>query len=295
MSKQLATIERNLAIGNIETYIQWAQQIPVLSATEELELTTRLSEEHDIDAARKLVLHHLRFVIHVAKGYLGYGLPVADLIQEGNIGLMKAIKKFNPKEGVRLISYAIHWIKAEIHEYVLKNVSIVANIASTKAKKKLFYNLKEIKRSLTRKKSLTQHEIAQVAQQLNVSEQEVITMEQRLEYGNDISFDTPQLSYDAHANPTPEDYLEDSESNQALTLEHSDWQSTQQKQLLEALQHLDPRERTILELRWLSEEKHTLQALAKKLSISAERIRQLEQKAMKHIKQSLEQSRLIHE
>ena len=287
MPRELATIERDLAIGNIETYIQWAQQIPVLSASEELELTTRLSEEQDIDAARKLVLHHLRFVIHVAKGYLGYGLPVADLIQEGNIGLMKAIKKFNPKEGVRLISYAIHWIKAEIHEYVLKNVSIVANIASTKAKKKLFYNLKEIKRSLTQKKSLTKSEIAQVAKQLNVSEQEVITMEQRLEYGNDISFDTPQLSYDEQA-AAPEDYLEDTESNQAIMLEHSDWKSLQQKQLMKALDGLDPRERTILELRWLSEEKHTLQALAKKLSVSTERIRQLEKKAMEHIKRVLE-------
>ena len=157
----------------------------------------------------------------------------------------------------------------------------------TKAKKKLFYNLKEIKRSLTHKKSLTKSEIAQVAKQLNVSEQEVITMEQRLEYGNDISFDTPQLSYDEQA-AAPEDYLEDTESNQAIMLEHSDWKSLQQKQLMKALDGLDPRERTILELRWLSEEKHTLQALAKKLSVSTERIRQLEKKAMEHIKRVLE-------
>ena len=278
MGACLATIERNLALGNIECYIEWANNIPLLSAAEELDLAEKLKNDADINAAKKLILHHLRFVIHVAKGYKGYGLPISDLIQEGNIGLMKAIKKFDPKEGVRLISYAIHWIKAEIHEYVLQNVKAATKIATTKAQRKLFFNLRKLKGSLNSKKSLTTAQIKTIATQLNVPEKEVKTMEMRLE-PFDTSIETPKDEY-SDSNYTCEQYLEDNSCNQALFLEQNDHSNKRQLNLYNALNGIDPREKQIIEQRWLSENKTTLQELAKTLGISTERVRQLEKKAL---------------
>ena len=278
MGTSLATLEKKLALGSIDSYIEWAYQIPLLSAAEEHDLAHELQSENNINAAKKLILHNLRFVIHIAKSYHGYGLPLADLIQEGNIGLMKAIKKFNPKEGVRLISYAVHWIKAEIHEYVIQNIKAATKIATKKSERKLFFNLRKEKARRTQQKSLTHAQAQDIAEQLNVPVQDVLTMEQRLE-PHDVSLEIPPATQD-NASLSHEAHLADNSSNQALLLEQDDWEQQRLKRLQHALATIDPRERTIIESRYLQTEKITLQALATTLGISTERVRQLEKKAL---------------
>ena len=237
---------------------------------------------NDLDAARKLVLAHLRFVIYIAKNYSGYGLSEADLIQEGNIGLMKAIRKFNPEMGVRLVSFAVHWVKAEIHEYVLKNWKIV-KIATTKAQRKLFFNLRSKKKGL---EWFTEEEIEQVAKDLGVKPSEVREMEKRLS-GSDMSFDPLSESDDDEASFAPSQYLEDEEANPADIFENQSHSEENTSQLYEAINQLDDRSRDILQDRWLADEKMTLHDLAEKYEISAERVRQIEKNAMKKVKQSI--------
>lgn len=290
MSTALATFEKNLALGNIESYISWANQIPALSQAEEFELANKLRQEGDLAAAKKLVLHHLRFVIHVAKGYVGYGLPLADLIQEGNIGLMKAVKKFDPSNGVRLVSYAVHWIKSEIHEYVIKNIKAASGLAPTKNLRKLFFKLRTLKSSLTDKKWLEPKEIKIVADKLNVTEKEVVIMEQRLEPHTDISIDFNETNDDSGFNEhRNERYLEDKTSATDKIVEGYDWASSRNKDLSQALASIPERERSIIELRWLNGEKQTLQELAKTLKVSTERVRQLEKKALTRLRTILQE------
>lgn len=283
MSNCLAKLERNLSLGNIECYISWASQIPVLSVEEELSLTTKLQQDQDVNAAKKLILHHLRFVIHIARSYNGYGLPLADLIQEGNIGLMKALKKFNPGNGVRLISYAVHWIKAEMHEYILQNIKST-KIATTKAQRKLFFNLRKLKSGFGSKKSLAKQEITAIADKLNVTEKEVITMEQRLYNLTEVSVDN-QCEEDGAHNVVLEQCLADSSTDQVLLLEQDNWHGNKKAKLTKALALLSDREKHIIESRWLSEKKQTLASIAEKFSISTERVRQLEAKALQILQQ----------
>jgi len=267
---------------NTSHYIQSVNQIPVLTADEERQLAERLHQDGDLDAARQLVLSHLRFVVHIAKGYAGYGLPQADLIQEGNIGLMKAVKRFDPTMGVRLVSFAVHWIKAEIHEYVIKNWRIV-KIATTKAQRKLFFNLRSLKKSST---ALTLDEANTIAATLNVSTGDVLDMEGRL-----LNYDTPLEAGsdddDTKAAQAPIHYLADHRYDPALLVEADDTESSNQERLHEALAALDARSQAILSRRWLSEEKATLHELADEYGVSAERIRQLEKNAMDKIKRAL--------
>lgn len=278
MGTCLATLEKKLTLGSIDSYIEWAYKIPLLSATEEHDLAHELQNTNNIEAAKKLILHNLRFVIHIAKGYHGYGLPLADLIQEGNIGLMKAIKKFNPKEGVRLISYAVHWIKAEIHEYVMKNVKSASKIATTKAERKLFFNLRKLKARYTHLRSLTNAQAQNIAEELNVPVEDVLVMEQRLE-PHDVNLETPP-QIGENTSFSHEAYLADNRYNQSLLLEQDDWEQQRLRRLYDALENIDPRERTIIESRYLQAEKTTLQVLAKQIGVSTERVRQLEKKAL---------------
>jgi RNA polymerase sigma-32 factor len=289
MSTALVNLEKNLALGNIESYISWANQIPALSHAEELELTNKLKKDGDLEAAKKLVLHHLRFVIHVAKGYIGYGLPLADLIQEGNIGLMKAVKKFDPSNGVRLVSYAIHWIKSEIHEYVIKNIKAASGLAPTKNLRKLFFRLRSLKSSLTDKKWLTHEQVKIVADKLNVSEKEVMIMEQRLEPHTDISLDFQETNDEYSQNENAnERYLEDHSTQQDKEIEQINWNLARTNNLATALNALPERERSIIELRWLKEQKSTLNEIAIKLKVSKERVRQLEKKAIESLKSNMQ-------
>jgi RNA polymerase sigma-32 factor len=289
MSTALVNLEKNLALGNIESYISWANQIPALSLAEELELTNKLKKDGDLEAAKKLVLHHLRFVIHVAKGYIGYGLPLADLIQEGNIGLMKAVKKFDPSNGVRLVSYAIHWIKSEIHEYVIKNIKAASGLAPTKNLRKLFFRLRSLKSSLTDKKWLTHEQVKIVADKLNVSEKEVMIMEQRLEPHTDISLDFQETNDEYSQNENAnERYLEDHSTQQDKEIEQINWNLARTNNLATALNALPERERSIIELRWLKEQKSTLNEIAIKLKVSKERVRQLEKKAIESLKSNMQ-------
>jgi len=267
--------------ANLDSYISTIHNIGILSREEERKLAEDLYYRNDLDAARKLVLAHLRFVVHVAKTYSGYGLSVADLIQEGNIGLMKAVRRFNPEVGVRLISFAVHWIKAEIHEYVLRNWKIV-KIATTKAQRKLFFNLRSKKKGLG---WLTEEEIKNISRDLGVKPSEVREMEKRLS-GTDMSFDPPEDSDGDDFSYSPSSYLEDSSSNPAELIEKEDSLGLSTTQLYEALKQLDERSRDIIYDRWLSEEKLTLHELAEKYGISAERVRQIEQKAMNKVKLS---------
>ncbi|HVY53435.1 MAG TPA: RNA polymerase sigma factor RpoH [Gammaproteobacteria bacterium] len=278
----LHAIQSQLPIGGIEAYIAQVNRIPMLSQEEELELASRLHQHHDIEAAKKLILAHLRYVVKVAKSYLGYGLPLADLIQEGNIGLMKAVKRFNPNIGARLVTFAMHWIKAELHDFVLKNWRIV-KIATTKAQRKLFFNLRGLKKHLG---WMTPEEVNEVAKDLGVKAEAVREMEMRL-YQSDASFD-------GHADDDDEDtfapaaYLSDPNASPALHLESEDWSSQSNNSLYNALQQLDERSQEILQARWLNENKATLQELAQKYQVSAERIRQLEQNAMVKLKGLIE-------
>ena len=267
--------------GDLQAYINSVHSIGVLTSEEEKKLAEDLYYRNDLDAARKLVLAHLRFVIYVAKTYSGYGLPEADLIQEGNVGLMKAIRKFNPEMGVRLISFAVHWVKAEIHEYVLKNWKIV-KIATTKPQRKLFFNLRSKKKGHG---WLTEEEVESMAKDLGVKPSEVREMEKRLS-GNDLPFDPLADSDDDEASYSPSQYLEDEDANPADIFAKESLDETNTSQLYEAINQLDDRSRDILQDRWLADEKLTLHELAEKYGISAERVRQIEKNAMKKVKQS---------
>ncbi|XQW85081.1 RNA polymerase sigma factor RpoH [Thalassotalea piscium] len=267
--------------GSIEAYMQSAYSIPMLTAEREHELATRLYEKDDLQAAQELIMSHLRFVIHVAKGYAGYGLPQADLIQEGNVGLMKAVKRFNPEVGVRLVSFAVHWIKAEIHEYVLRNWRIV-KVATTKAQRKLFFNLRKNKKRLG---WFSNEEVSTVAESLGVSEKDVLEMESRMT-NQDQAF---ELSSDDDDNASassfsPAQYLEDKQSDLATDVEDKNWEAHANQQLENAMVSLDDRSQDIIKTRWLSDEKSTLQELANKYEISAERVRQLEKNALNKLK-----------
>ena len=268
--------------GDLQAYINSVHSIGILTPEEEKKLAEDLYYRNDLDAARKLVLAHLRFVIYIAKSYSGYGLSEADLIQEGNIGLMKAIRKFNPEVGVRLVSFAVHWVKAEIHEYVLKNWKIV-KIATTKAQRKLFFNLRGKKKGLD---WFTEEEIEQVAKDLGVKPSEVREMEKRLS-GSDMSFDPLSDSDDDEATYAPSQYLQDEDANPADIFENDSLSEENTSQLYEAINQLDDRSRDILQDRWLADEKLTLHDLAEKYEISAERVRQIEKNAMKKVKQSI--------
>ena len=267
--------------GDIQAYINSVHSIGILTSEEEKKLAEDLYYRNDLDAARKLVLAHLRFVIYIAKTYSGYGLPEADLIQEGKVGLMKAIRKFNPEMGVRLVSFAVHWVKAEIHEYVLKNWKIV-KIATTKAQRKLFFNLRSKKKGLG---WLTEEEVKAMAEDLGVKPCEVREMEKRLS-GIDMPFDPLSDSDDDEASFAPSQYLEDSDADPAMIFEKDNFSENNSSQLYEAINQLDDRSRDILQDRWLADEKLTLHELAEKYHISAERVRQIEKNAMKKIKQS---------
>ena len=267
--------------GSIEGYIQAVSTIDMLSADEERELAVRLREDEDIDAARKLVMSHLRFVVHIAKSYSGYGLPHADLIQEGNIGLMKAVKRFDPSVGVRLVSFAVHWIKAEIHEFVLKNWRIV-KVATTKAQRKLFFNLRKAKKRLG---WFSHEEVQTVANELGVSTKEVLQMEARMS-SQDQAFD---LSADDDENGSfaPVQYLEDKSEDVESSVINDDWDANATKRLYSAMKTLDDRSQDIIETRWLADDKTTLQDLADKYQVSAERVRQIEKNAMKKLQAAM--------
>ena len=282
MNKSL-TVDLAVPSGSLEAYIQAASQIPMLGAEEERELATRLREEGDLNAARQLVLSHLRFVIHVARGYSGYGLPQADLIQEGNIGLMKAVKRFDPSVNVRLVSFAVHWIRAEIHEYILRNWRIV-KLATTKAQRKLFFNLRKNKKRLG---WFSHKEVEAVAKELDVPAATVLEMEKRMS-AYDASFDGyGDADDDSDFSPSPAGYLRDTRMEPSSVLEAEDWEAHNQQRLSLVLDGLDERSRDIVQSRWLSEKKATLHELAGKYGVSAERIRQLEKNAMKKMKGAL--------
>ena len=279
-----ASLSVDIAVpsGSLEAYVQGVSRIPMLGAEEERELATRLREKGDINAARQLVLSHLRFVVHIARGYSGYGLPQADLIQEGNIGLMKAVKRFDPSVNVRLVSFAVHWIRAEIHEYILRNWRIV-KLATTKAQRKLFFNLRKNKKRLG---WFSQAEVENVARELDVPAETVREMEKRMS-AHDASFDGYGDGDDDDFQPSPSGYLRDNSMEPSMLLEDEDWEAHNQAMLLAALQDLDERSRDIVQSRWLSEKKTTLHELADKYQISAERIRQLEKNAMTKMKHAL--------
>ena len=269
------------AMGSLEAYIGAVHQIPVLSVEDEQRLAVRLREHKDIAAAQELILSHLRFVVHVARGYSGYGLQLGDLIQEGNIGLMKAVKRFDPTVGVRLVSFAVHWIRAEMHEFIIKNWRIV-KVATTKAQRKLFFNLRKSK---TRLGWLNAAEVSAVAKDLNVSEREVLEMESRLS-GRDIGFDAPDDADDDNAPPAPVNYLVASNDiDPAMAYESANDEDNQLEVLREGLASLDARSRDIIKRRWLdADSKVTLQELADEYGVSAERIRQVEANALKKMK-----------
>jgi RNA polymerase sigma-32 factor len=263
-------------LGSLDSYIQAVGTVPVLSADEERDLARHLREDEDLDAARALVLAHLRFVVHVARGYTGYGLPLGDLIQEGNIGLMKAVRRFDPAVGVRLVSFAIHWIRAEIHEYILKNWRLV-KVATTKAQRKLFFNLRRFKKNLG---WLTPAETEAVAADLGVPAREVTEMERRLS-GHDMSFDPGPAEDDEYS---PSAYLPSPNADPAHAIEAADWEGDTHDRLIDAMTDLDDRSRQILERRWLAEQKATLHELADEYGVSAERIRQIEAAAIKKLR-----------
>ena len=268
--------------GSIESYIQSVSNIPMLSADEEKSLAERLFNEGDLTAARELVMSHLRFVVHIAKSYSGYGLAQADLVQEGNIGLMKAVKRFDPNVGVRLVSFAVHWIKAEIHEFVLKNWRIV-KVATTKAQRKLFFNLRKSKKRLG---WFTHKEVQKVAEELGVSEKEVLQMEARMG-SQDTAFDLSSDDGDDDSNFSPAQYLEDKSENVEAAVINADYDSNASARLYSAIKTLDERSQYIIETRWLNDNKMTLQDLAAKYEVSAERVRQIEKNAMKKIQAAM--------
>ena len=278
------SLELAIPMGSLEAYTQAVSRIPMLSAEEEKSLARRFRDLNDLDAARQLVMSHLRFVVHVARGYNGYGLPQADLIQEGNIGLMKAVKRFDPEMNVRLVSFAVHWIRAEMHEFILRNWRIV-KIATTKAQRKLFFNLRSDKQRLG---WFSGDEVAAVAKDLGVKPETVVEMEARMS-GYDASLEGDADQDDEHSSyVAPIAYLVDMRADPAVELEAHEWEAHHSDRLHQALADLDERSRDILARRWLAESKSTLHELAEQYQVSAERIRQLESNAMKKIKAALE-------
>jgi len=271
-------------IGSLEAYLERVSRVPVLSREDEHALALRFREDGDVDAARALVLSHLRFVVHIARGYTGYGLPVGDLVQEGNVGLMKAVKRFNPGVGVRLISFAVHWIKAEMHEFILRNWRIV-KVATTKAQRKLFFNLRSAKRTLG---WLSPEETRSVARELGVPEEEVTRMEGRLASA-DVSFDGMPDDDDADGRGAfdPVQYLEQEGANPEEIIAAEDWDALAGERLSSALGELDPRSRDIIQQRWLEDGKLTLHDLADKYGVSAERIRQIEKAALRRLRDTM--------
>ena len=282
ISRSLVPVTLAAPGANLGAYIANVNQVAVLTVDEERELAERYYYEEDLDAARQLVLAHLRFVVHIARSYSGYGLQQADLIQEGNVGLMKAVKRFDPRMGVRLVSFAVHWIKAEIHEYVIKNWRIV-KVATTKAQRKLFFNLRSLKKG---NRSLTQAEAESIAMELKVTPDQVFEMEGRLS-AHDASFEASADEDDDRASHAPALYLEDNRYDPARQLEESDWEDNSTERLMAAMGRLDARSRDILSRRWLADDKATLHELAAEYKVSAERIRQLEKNAMDKIRGAL--------
>ena len=268
-------------VGSLDAYIQAVGAIPVLAKEDEQALAKRFRDHEDLEAARDLVMAHLRFVVHIAKGYTGYGLPLNDLIQEGNVGLMKAVKRFDPNYDVRLVSFAVHWIRAEIHEFVLKNWRIV-KVATTKAQRKLFFNLRKAKKSLA---WLSAAETEAVAKDLGVSTKEVTEMEKRL-HSRDAIFD-PAPDTDDERNFTPAAYLPSPDADPAKLVETADWNNDATTRMQSALNILDDRSRHILEARWLTDSKMTLHELADEYGVSAERIRQVEANAIKKLRNAM--------
>lgn len=273
------TLPVNLSVGTFDAYLNVVRQMPKLTSEQERELAIRFRDTGDLAAARELVMANLRFVVHVARGYSGYGLSMPDIIQEGNVGLMKAVKRFDPELGVRLVSFAVHWIKAEIHEFVIKNWGIV-KVATTKAQRKLFFNLRKSRQDVG---WLSNDEANSIASDLNVEVSAVFEMEKRL--GNrDTSFDLPIDDSAEDSNVEPASYLFETNDDPAVMLENVEWQSHKQRLLSKALDELDERSLDIVSSRWLADEKATLHELAERHQISAERIRQLEQNAMKKLR-----------
>ncbi|OUR84388.1 RNA polymerase factor sigma-32 [Marinomonas sp. 42_23_T18] len=282
MGKALQPVDMMIPGQNLESYIQAVSTIPILSAEEENKLAERLYYDGDLEAARQLVMSHLRFVVHIAKSYSGYGLNQGDLIQEGNLGLMKAVKRFNPEVGVRLVSFAVHWIKAEIHEFILKNWRIV-KVATTKAQRKMFFNLRSAKKTLS---WFSNDEVESVADSLGVTPDVVRQMEGRMS-SSDTTFDASSDDDDDSAYKAPANYLEDHKYDPASLMESGNWKEDSNRRLQEAMAQLDGRSRNILVQRWLSDSKSTLHDLADEYGVSAERIRQLEKNAMAKIRLSM--------
>ncbi|MQL48263.1 RNA polymerase sigma factor RpoH [Photorhabdus khanii] len=284
MAKEMQTLAL-VPQGSLEGYIRASNTYPMLTAEEEKELAERLHYQGDLDAAKKLILSHLRFVVHVARSYAGYGLPQADLIQEGNIGLMKAVRRFNPEVGVRLVSFAVHWIKAEIHEYVLRNWRIV-KVATTKAQRKLFFNLRKTKQRLG---WFNQDEVEMVAKELGVTSKDVREMESRMS-AQDMAFDMSAADESQEGLPVaPVLYLQDKASDFADGIEEDNWENHAADKLSVAIEGLDERSQDIIRCRWLDDDnKSTLQELADKYGVSAERVRQLEKNAMKKLRVAIE-------
>ena len=279
MGTQLQPSQLNSPGKDIESYLSSVHAIPILAKEQEQELALKLYEEDDLNAARQLVIHHLRFVVHIARSYQGYGLPLGDIIQEGNVGLMKAVDKYDPHRGVKLVSFAVHWIKAEIHEYILKNWRLV-KIATTKAQRKLFFNLRSKKKSLD---WLTKEEAESIASDLNVDVKDVLHMENRLS-SNDSSFDAPVPIGDDEEIMSPSQYLEDKRYDPEVIVANEQAEQVNRSELVEALKMLDNRSKDILQRRYLADQKATLHDLADEYEVSAERIRQIENSALKKLK-----------
>jgi len=266
-------------LGSFDAYVERVSRLPVLKREEEHELAVRFRTRNDLDAARQLVLSHLRFVVHIARGYTGYGLPLGDLVQEGNIGLMKAVKRYDPDQGVRLVSFAVHWIRAEIHEFVLRNWRMV-KVATTKAQRKLFFNLRRMKRNLA---WLTEEETRNVARDLGVAPEEVREMEQRLT-ARDTAFDLAADHDDEEGSYAPALYLPAPDADPAVQVEREEWEGATSDALSRALAQLDERSRRIILARWMTAEKKTLTELADSLGVSAERVRQIEAGALQKLR-----------
>ena len=278
MGTSLQPSQINSPGKDIESYLSSVHSIPILTKEQEQELALKLYEEDDLDAARQLVIHHLRFVVHIARSYQGYGLPLGDIIQEGNVGLMKAVDKYDPHRGVKVVSFAVHWIKAEIHEYILKNWRLV-KIATTKAQRKLFFNLRSKKKSLD---WLTKDEAEKIASDLNVEVKDVLHMENRLS-SNDSSFDAPAPSGDDEV-MSPSQYLEDKRFDPEVIVASEQADQVNKEELISALRMLDDRSKDILQRRYLTDDKATLHELADEYNVSAERVRQIENSALKKLK-----------
>ncbi|MDC0367304.1 RNA polymerase sigma factor RpoH [Gammaproteobacteria bacterium] len=282
MGTSLQPINLTTPGKDIESYLSSVHAIPILTKEQEQELTFKLYDDDDLDAARQLVIHHLRFVVHIARSYQGYGLPLADIIQEGNVGLMKAVDKFDPNKGVKVVSFAVHWIKAEIHEYILRNWRLV-KIATTKAQRKLFFNLRSKKKSLG---WLTKDEAEKIANDLNVEVKDVLHMENRLS-STDAAFDSPTSTNDDEEMMSPAQYLEDKRYDPEMMVANEEVEKVNNANLMEALKLLDGRSKDILLRRYLADKKATLHELADEYGVSAERIRQIETGALKKLKASI--------